>query len=64
MEHATAAKLEGSIVMKTRPIHNSVSKWADRATSKVKSVVEWIKTGGKNNKAVLERLEKRYIDHP
>ena len=31
--------------------------------SKVKSIVEWIKTGGKNNREVLERLEKRYRDH-
>ena len=36
IEHATAAKLKGFIVMKTRPIHNSVSKWAKRSTSKVK----------------------------
>ena len=27
IEHATAAKLEGFITMKTKPIHNSVSKW-------------------------------------
>ena len=29
IEHATAAKLKKFIVMKTRPINNSVSKWAD-----------------------------------
>ena len=63
IEHATTVKLEGFIAIKTRPIHNSVSKWADQATSKVKSIVEYIKTGGKNNRAVLERLEKRYRDH-
>ena len=63
-QHATAAKLEGFIAMKTRPINNnSVSKWAKWATSKVKSIVEWIKTLGKNNKEVLEQLEKRYRDH-
>ena len=28
INHVTVAKLEGSIAMKTRPIHNSVSKWA------------------------------------
>ena len=28
IEQVTAAKLEGFIAMKTRPIHNSVSKWA------------------------------------
>ena len=63
IKHVTAAKLEGFIAMKTRPIHNSVSKWADQARSKVKSIIEWIKTGGNNNKAVLERLEKRHRDH-
>ena len=61
--HATAAKLEGFITMKNRPIHNSGSKWADQATSKVKSIVKWIKTGGKNNRAVLERLEKKYREY-
>ena len=40
IKHATAAKLEGFIVMKTRPIHNSVSKRAEQAKSKVKSIVE------------------------
>ena len=38
IEHATAVKLEGFIVMKTSPTHNSVGKWADQATSKVKSI--------------------------
>ena len=49
--------------MKTRPIHNSVSKWAKQSTSKVKSIVEWIRTGGKNNKEAIERIEKRLRDH-
>ena len=31
--------------------------------SKVKSIVEWIKTGGKNDREVLGRLDKRYRDH-
>ena len=62
IENTTAAKLERLIAMKNGPIHNNVSKWADRATNKVKSIVEWIKTGGKDNTAVLERLEKRYRD--
>ena len=62
-KNATAAKLEGFIAMKNRSLHNSVSKWADRATNKVKSIVELIKTGKKNNRAVLKRLEKRDRDH-
>ena len=63
IEHATVAKLEGFIVMETRPIHNSVSEWAKQATSKVRSIVKRIKTEGKNNREVLERLEKRHRDH-
>ena len=63
IEHATAAKLERFIAMTTRPIYNSVSKWANWATSKVKSIIEWIKPRGNNNRAALERLEKRYIVH-
>ena len=59
IEHATAAKLKGFIILKIRPIRNSIRKWAKRSTSKVKSIIEWIKTGGKNNRAALERLEKR-----
>ena len=62
IEHATAAKLERFIAMTTRLIYNSVSKWANWATSKVKSIIEWIKPGGNNNRAALERLEKRYRD--
>ena len=63
IKHTRAAKLEGFIAMKTRPIHHSVSEWTKQATSKVKSIVEWIKTEGKNNKEILERLDKRYRDH-
>ena len=33
IEQGTVAKLEGFIATKTRPIHNSVKKWADRAIS-------------------------------
>ena len=62
IKHATAAKLEGFIAIKIRPINNSVNKWTQRGTNKVKSITEWIKTGGKNNIAALERLEKRYRD--
>ena len=63
IKHAIAAKLEDFISMKIRPFTNSVSKWTERATCKVKSIVEWIKTGEKNHKEVIERLEKRYKDH-
>ena len=63
IEYTTAAKLEGFIVMKTRPIYHSVRKWAERATSNVKSIVEWIKTGGRNNREVLDRLNKRQRYH-
>ena len=49
IEHATAAKLEEFIAMKTRPIHNSVGEWAKQSTDKVKSIVDWIRTGGNNN---------------
>ena len=47
IEQGTAANLEGFVAIKTRPIHNSVKKWADRAISGVKSVVGWFRTGGK-----------------
>ena len=30
IEQGSAVKLEGFIAMKTRPIHNSVKKWAER----------------------------------
>ena len=63
IENATSTKSEGFIAMKNRPIHNSVSKWANRAKNTVKTIIEWIKTGGTNNRAVLEKLEKRYRDH-
>ena len=46
IEHATAAKLERFIAMTTRLIYNSVSKWANWATSIVNSIIEWIKPGG------------------
>ena len=45
IEKGTAATLEGFIAMKTRPIHNSVKKWVDRAISGAKSVIGWIRTG-------------------
>ena len=45
--------------MKMRPIHNSVKKWADRAISSIKSVVRWIRTGGKKNREIIERTENK-----
>ena len=59
IEKGTAATLEGFVAMKTRPIHNSVKKWADRAISGAKSVVGWFRTGGKKNREIIERAEKR-----
>ena len=49
IEQGTTAKLEGSIAMKSKPIHNSVKKWADRSISGAKSVVGWFRTGEKKN---------------
>ena len=63
IEQGTAAKLEGFIAMKTRPIHNSVKKWADRAKRGAKSIVGWIRTGRKKNREIIERAEKRQRDH-
>ena len=40
IEQAIAVKLEEFIVMKTRPTHNSVKKWTERAKSGVKLIVE------------------------
>ena len=63
IEQATAVKLERFITMKTGPIHNSVKKWAERAKNGVKSIVGWIKTGKKNNREIIKRVEKRQRDH-
>ena len=63
IELVSAATLEGFIAMKTRPIHNSVREWAKRSTGKVKSIVDWIRTGGKNNKETIDRIEKRLRDY-
>ena len=52
-------KLEGFITMKTRLIHNCVKIWAERAKSGVRSIVGWIRTGGKNNREIIERVEKK-----
>ena len=45
IETTTAATLEGFIAMKTKPIHNSVKQWADRAVLGGKSIIGWIRTG-------------------
>ena len=59
IEQGTAVKLEGFIAMETGRIHNSVKKWAERAKYGVKLIIEWIRTGGKNNRETVERAEKR-----
>ena len=61
IKYAAATKLKGFVAMKTRPINNNRSKWSNQATSKNKPIIEWIKQG-ENNRAALERLEKRYRD--
>ena len=63
IKNATAAKLEAFIAMKTRPIHNSVRKWAKRSTDNTTSIVDWIRIGGKNNKETIDRIEKRLRDY-
>ena len=45
--------------MKTKSIHNSVKQWADTAKLGVKSLIGWIRTGGKNKKEIIERTENR-----
>ena len=62
-EQETAAKLERYITMKTRPIYHSVYKWADRAISGAKSVVDWIRTEQKKKREIVEKAEKRQQDH-
>ena len=59
IETSTAATLEGFVAMKTKSIHNSVKEWADTARIGVKSLIGWIKTGGKNNRDRIERNENR-----
>ena len=66
IEQETTAKLEGFVAMKTRPIHNSVKKCADKAISGAKSVVGWFRTGEKMNREIIERAERvenRQRDH-
>ena len=50
------------IAMKAKPITNNVNKWAERATCKLKLIIERIKTKRNNNKEAIERLDKQNID--
>ena len=59
IETSTAATLEGFVAMHTKSIHNSVKEWADTATRGVKTLIGWIRTGGKNNRNIIEREEDR-----
>ena len=59
IETATAATLEGFVAMKTKPIHKRVKQQADRAVIGVKSVIGWLRTGGKKNREIIERTENR-----
>ena len=59
IETSTAATLEGFVAMKTKSIHNSVKQWADTAKLGVKSLIGWIRTGGKNNREIIDRTENR-----
>ena len=54
-----ALTLEVFVAMKTRSIHNSVKKWADRAISGAKSVIGWFRTGKKKNR---EKQKEQKID--
>ena len=56
---STAAILEGFVAMKTKPIYKSVKQWANRAKLGVKSLIGWFRTGGKNNRGIIERTENR-----
>ena len=47
IERVPAATLEAYIAMSTKAINNSVRKWAKRFTGKYKSIVEWIRVGGR-----------------
>ena len=62
IEQGTAETLDGFVAMKTRPIYNSVKKWVDRTISGAKSVIGWFRTGGKENREIIERAENRQRD--
>ena len=63
IDKATAAKLEEFIAMKTIAITNSITKRAERSTSKVKLVLEWIRRGRKENREAIEQLHQRQRNH-
>ena len=50
IETSTVVTLKGSVAMETKTIHNSVKQWADKAVLGVKSLIGWLRTGGKNNR--------------
>ena len=60
IETSTAGTLEGFVTMKTKLIHISVKQWADRAVLGVKSIIGWIRTGGKKGKN-SERLVRHHL---
>ena len=63
IKHAIVVKLDEFNAMKTKLIHNSVNKEAKRAKRNVKLIVKQIRIGGKNNRTILKRVEKRDRDH-
>ena len=57
-----ASTLEAFIAMKTKAINNSVWEWAKWSTGRVRSIVDWIRVRGTNNKEAIDRIEKRQRD--
>ena len=45
IEKRKTATLEGFVAIKSRPVHNSVKEWADRAISGDELIVGWFRTG-------------------
>ena len=62
IERVPAATLKAFIAMKTKAINNSVREWAKRSTGRVRSIVDWIRVRGTNNKEAIDRIEKRQRD--
>ena len=62
IEQVPAATLEAFIAMRTKAITNSVREWAKRSTGRVRSIVDWIRVKGTNNKKAIDRIEKRQRD--
>ena len=59
IERVPAATLEAFIAMKTKAINNSLQEWAKQSTGRVRSIVDWIRVRGTNNKEAIDRIEKR-----